>query len=519
MTPTGRLSGLLLPVFSLRSAADVGVGDFGALDAFFGYLRHAEQRMLMLLPLLPTAPGDSSPYATRSAFGLNPLFIHLAWLPEGVSFTDAEKKAIEEARAAPTVRYDLVTPVKAAALERAFAAFEHQGPTARSREFDEWAKANRGWLEGFTLYQALSEAFTHKPWWEWPAGLATRDPVAIDVARQEHKRRMRYHAWLQWVAQTQWNKVRGQAKARGVRLCGDEPFIIATDSADTWCWPQYLRRDAKLGVPPDDFSTEGQDWGLPWFDFEALEASGDTWLKARAKAAAATYDVRRIDHAIGYFRQFIRDEQSPRGRFVPADEAAQQTRGERSFRILSEGTSIVAEDLGVIPRFVRDTLARLKLPGYHVMRWSREDGVYRDPRHYPEISLVTTGTHDTETLKAWWENAQAWEKDAVCRTWPELSRFTPPPPFSPELHEALLRAALNAQSAWCILPWQDLFAENERINTPGTVGPQNWGYRMKVEVEELLTHQDTVRVAEWLARLTREGRRAPPLAEAPRPAP
>ncbi len=509
MTPTGRLSGLLQPVFSLRSAADVGVGDFGALDAFFKYLRYAEQRMLMVLPLLPTAPGDSSPYSTRSAFGLNPLFIHLAWLPEGVSFTDTEKKAIEEAKASPTVRYDLVAPVKTAALERAFATFEHQGPSARNREFEEWTLAQRGWVEGFALYQAISEAFSRKPWWEWPKGLATREPVALDIARHEHKRRVRYHTWLQWVAQSQWNKVRAQAKARGVFLCGDEPFIIGMDSSDCWCWPQYLRRDAKLGVPPDDFSADGQDWGLPWFDFEALEKAGDGWLKARAKAAAATYDVRRIDHAIGYFRQYIRDEATPRGRFVPSDEAAQQARGERSFRILSEGASIVAEDLGVIPRFARDTLARLKLPGYHVMRWSREDGVYRDPRHYAEVSLVTTGTHDTETLHAWWLNAQQWEREAVCRTWPELKRFSSPPAFGPELHEALLRAALNAQSGWCILPWQDVFAETERVNTPGTVSPNNWSYRMRVDVEELLTREETVRVADWLARLTREGRRSP----------
>jgi 4-alpha-glucanotransferase len=231
-------------------------------------------------------------------------------------------------------------------------------------------------------------------------------------------------------------------------------------------------------------------------------------LKARAKKAASYYDLRRIDHAIGYFRQYIRDEQTPRGRFVPSEMHEQQARGERNFRLLSEGAGIVAEDLGVIPRFARDTLAKLGLPGYQVMRWSREDGVYRDPRHYPEVSLVTTGTHDTDTLRGWWATTQPWERDAVCRTWPELSKFNPPPhEFNHELHEALLRAALNAQSAWCVLPWQDIFGEAERVNTPGTVGNHNWTYRMRLEVEQLTTNPETRRVAEWLARLTREGRR------------
>jgi 4-alpha-glucanotransferase len=504
-----RLSGVLQPLFSLRSQSDVGVGDFGGLEAFFGYLQRAGQKMLMLLPLLPTAPGDTSPYGTRSAFGLNPLYIHLGWLPEGVAFTDAERRLIEEARASPVVRYDLVFRVKEAALERAFATFEARGVSARGRDFEAWSQANRGWVENYALYAAVSEAFNRKPWWEWPPGLSGRDPVALEVARKEHAPRIRYHTWLQWVAETQWSAVRAQARAAGILLCGDEPFIIGMDSADCWAFPRHLRRDAMLGVPPDDFSVDGQDWGLPWFDFEALERDHDVWLRARAKAAAATYDVRRIDHAIGYFRQYIRDAQTPRGRFVPADEGAQQARGERNFQLLSEGAGIVAEDLGVIPRFARDTLARLSLPGYQVMRWSREDGVYRDPRHYPEVSLVTTGTHDTETVRAWWEGAPDWERQAVCHTWPELWRFSPPPTaFGPDLHEAMLRAALNAQSAWCILPWQDIFGEAERVNTPGTVGPHNWSYRMRTEVEVLPSRDDTRRVAEWLGRLTREGRRA-----------
>lgn len=511
MTPLpGRLSGILQPVFSLRSAHDVGVGDFEAFDGLFAWLQQAGQRMVMVLPLLPTTPGDPSPYSTRSAFGLNPLFIHLGWLPEGVAFTDAEKQAIDEARRSPRVRYELVFPVKTAALERAFAAFEGQGVTsARARAFAAWCEGQREWLDGFGLYAALSEAHGQQPWWEWPAGLAAREPKALEAAREKHARRVRYHQWLQWVAAEQWQRVRAQAKARGLVVCGDEPFIIGQDSADCWAFPKYLRRDARLGVPPDDFSVDGQDWGLPWFDFDALAKDGDAWLKRRARHAAATYDVRRIDHAIGYFRQYLRDELTPKGRFVPADEPAQQARGEKNFRLLSEGAGIVAEDLGVIPRFARDTLAKLGLPGYQVMRWSREDGVYRDPRHYPEVSLVTTGTHDTETLRTWWEGAADWERETVCRVWPELSGFqpSPPPAFTPEVHEALLRAALNAQSKWCILPWQDAFGEAERTNTPGTMGPENWSYRMRPEVQALATDEEAQRVAAWLARLTKEGHR------------
>ena len=133
----------------------------------------------------------------------------------------------------------------------------------------------------------------------------------------------------------------------------------------------------------------------------------------------------------------------------------------------------------------------------------------RDPRHYPQTSLVTTGTHDTETLRGWWETTNDWEREMACRTWPELTTFAPPPKeWSFELHEALLRAALNAQSVTCIFPWQDVFGEAERTNTPGTMGDHNWAYRMKPEVQQLATDEALQRTANWLTRLSHEGRRA-----------
>lgn len=495
----------MLPLFSFRSQSDAGIGDFGSFGGMFEWLRAAKQRLLMILPLLPTAPGDPSPYSTRSAFGLNPLFIDLSQLPGANDFTPEERASLETARASSRVEYGRVFPLKAAALERAFAWFEkkgHPGP------FDTFRKEQRDWLETFALFVSISESQQHKPWWEWPEGLAKRHPKALEEAAKQFDRRIRFHAWLQWVADTQWKKVRRQAKASGVLLCGDEPFIIGKDSADAWAYPHLLRCDGRLGVPPDDFSADGQDWGLPWFDFDAMEREGYRWLRTRAKTAAAYFDVRRVDHAIGYFRQYIRDEQTPRGRFIPQGEEAQRALGEKHFRLLSEGAGIVAEDLGVMTPFVRKTLDELQLPGYRVMRWAREDGVYANPRQYPAVSLVTTGTHDTETMREWWQNAQQWEREAVCRTFPELHRFSPPGAgWSNELQEALLAAAENASSNLCIIPWGDLFGETTRVNLPGTMGDHNWSYRMRTSVESLLQEPETRQAAEQLAKLTVAGGR------------
>jgi 4-alpha-glucanotransferase len=516
MHSSDRLSGILLPLFSVRSRTDFGIGDFGSLGGFFAWLRSCKQRLWMSLPLLPTASGDPSPYSTCSAFGLNPLFIDLLPLlhQHRVTLTADEQTRLYDARQSPTIRYDLVVPLKAALLERIYDAVEQQ-PVDPG--FTQFCDEERAWLDSFALFAALSLEQQHRPWWEWGDGLAERKPDALEAAKKRLARPIRFAQWQQWVADTQWRAVRALAKAHGVLVCGDEPFIIGQDSSDVWAHPEVLRRDARLGVPPDEFTADGQDWGLPWFDFEAMGRDEYRWLKFRAARAAAYYDLRRVDHAVGYFRQYIRDPKTPRGRFVPDVEDAQRILGERNFQLLSLAapppaglaSAIIAEDLGVIPRFVHKVLEELQLPGYKVMRWAREDGVYQHPHQYPVESLVTTGTHDTETMREWWANCQHWEREAACRTFPELHRFQPPPAeFTPELHDALLRAALGASSALCVLPWQDVFGEAERVNLPGTMSDKNWSYRMKPEVEDLLSREDTVRTAMWLERLTVEARRS-----------
>jgi 4-alpha-glucanotransferase len=510
MIQPGRISGVLLPLFSLRSRHDFGVGDFGAAKPFMEWLAEAKQKLWMVLPLLPTAPGDSSPYATRCAFGLNPLFIHLRDVPEfaeaggEASLTAAEKADLALARNAQRVRYDKVFPLKWAVLRRAFERFEAQGKGApRAVAFDAFRREQAAWLDAYVLYAALSEEHLQRPWWEWPQGLKERKPDALQAARERLEEKVRFHAWLQWVAHTQWEGVRTAAKACGVYLCGDEPFIVGQDSADSWAHPNQLRRDARLGVPPDDFSATGQDWGLPYFDFQEMEKDNFAWVRARAERSAVYYDVRRADHAVGYFRQYIRDERTPKGRFLPTEERVQQALGERMFGLLGKSAGIIAEDLGVIPPFVRETLDRLGVPGYRVMRWERGPQGYRNPHQYPRSSLVTTGTHDTDTLRQWWEGASDAERAGVAQVYPELHGLRPVPrAFTPQIHEALLAAAENAQSELCVLPWQDVLGTSDRINLPGSVGDANWSYRMERPVEDISNEGTTRAAAERLGRLT-----------------
>src|SRR6516225_6886246 len=337
------LSGVLLPVFSLRSRSDFGIGDFGALPSLFEWMHAARQRMLMMLPLLPTLPGDGSPYATRSAIGLNPYFIDLSRVPEfhelgEAALSEDERAKLERARASPRIRHDLVFPLKRAALRRAFNHFEAQEwktASARAAQFRRYLEEQGSWLDSFSLFCAISDSRGNQAWWEWPEELRTAQTNALAAERERLVSEVLFCGWQQWIAETQWREVRQAARDHQVFLCGDEPFIIAQDSRDSWAHQNILRRDARLGVPPDEFSAVGQDWGLPYFDFEAMKGDEFAWLRARASRTADYYELRRIDHAVGYFRQWIRDEKDPKGRFLPADEGQQRAQGEQLFRLLS----------------------------------------------------------------------------------------------------------------------------------------------------------------------------------------
>src|SRR5262249_22232301 len=146
-------------------------------------------------------------------------------------------------------------------------------------------------------------------------------------------------------------------------------------------------------------------WGLPPCGWPVMAKDDFGWLRSRAARVAALFDGCRVDHVVGYYRMWVRPAEEPAD-YVPEAEADQLTLGERLLGALlaaAEPMQLNAEDLGNVPDFVRDSLARVGIPGYRVLRWEDDDGVFRDPREYPRLSVATTGTHDTSTLATWWE--------------------------------------------------------------------------------------------------------------------
>jgi len=483
--------------------------------------RRAGLDFLLMLPVNELAPsGHHSPYATVSAMAIDPIYLRLADVPDfvaagGVDRLTAEQRAqLEAVRRSPQVDYDAVREVKEAALRIAFARFEHgRGPrhVARAADLAAFMAREAEWLDDYVLFRALRDRFASQPWWEWPDGLAARQPSSLAVARRSLKREVRFHAYLQWLADGQWQAAR---EAAGIRFFGDLPFVVGADSADVWQHQEKFDRELSVGTPPDAFSAEGQDWGLPAYRWDRVEGDDFAWLRARARRGTELFDGYRVDHVIGFYRTYVRDAAGV-GRFTPEDPAAQQALGRKIMQVFqASGAAILAEDLGTVPDFLRESLNELGVPGYKVFRWERawkEHGhPFLDPRGYAALSVTTTGTHDTESLSEWWDAAPIEERAEVLKV-PDLAHagFSPDSPFDARLRDAFLAAIYRSGANLVLLPIQDIFGWRDRINVPGTVGSGNWTWRLPFSVGDLLTRPDAAERATFLQQLAREtGRNA-----------
>lgn len=492
-----RTAGVVLPLFSLRGAEDVGTGTILDLIPFIEWLGRWEQRVVQLLPINETAPAETSPYNTLSVFAIDPEYISATRLTD-VTMSDGAQKCL----ASPAVQRRLrhagvsrrrhrraVHALNRQLLDFGFAQFQRQANPERMRQFDDFCAAQAWWLDDYALFRALKEQFEWRSWDTWPDELRQRDAAALRAAADTLQSCIRFFRYVQWVAAEQWHTVRARARECGVLLKGDLAFVCGRDSADVWAHQDLFDPSSSAGAPPDDFSASGQAWGLPLYDWAAMRRTGYEWWRQRVRHARGLYDIFRVDHLVGLYRTYAMPlcDGGTSG-FVPGDEPAQRQQGNDLMRAILEEAGgaawVVAEDLGTVPPWVRESLTRLGIPGYKVFRWEARDGRYLDPRGYPELSIATTGTHDTDTLAEWWEGLTAAQQAAVVQCLDDHPSGVGDRDAAVIL-PALLRRLYEARSALTILPFQDLFGWRERINLPATVNRRNWTYRLPMPPAEL----------------------------------
>jgi len=538
LNPEKKLAGVLTPVFALRGADDSGIGDTAALKELITWAARQNLGVVQILPINETG-SDNSPYNLLSAMALEPST--LAVTPEALpDLTAADFSEVTARYDLPALRegpvqYGGVKKLKRELLEAAFKNFRSgRADNARRRAFAAFEQKNSGWLSGYALHRALvswhAEGEISRAWPQEHHSPATA-LLWLESLAPASKRQfcdlMHFHAYVQWIAFSQWLSVREHAENEGVALIGDVPVGVSLWSADVWCDPDFFDLKRSSGAPPekvfksDPFTEKwGQNWGFPLYHWEAMARDDFAWWRKRLRLLMSIFHQVRVDHALGFFRIYSfpwRPEDNARfagltpeqaqeltggelPRFIDRDDETDENRefnrqrGVRLFQMLVDEIGphrLIAEDLGEVAPYVRPALQKLEIPGFKIPQWERNWDRLVPGSEYQRLSLATYATHDHPPLKVHWDELFATSKnenkavrDAAIHGMWELMDFCGhpdiklPQPFTPEIHEILLRG-LFASNSWLVVHMiTDLLGTAERFNVPGSIGETNWTQRM-----------------------------------------
>ena len=465
-----RQSGMLVHLTSL--AGPEGIGTLGApAREMADFLHDAGIRVWQMLPVGPTGFG-ASPYQSPSTYAGNPLLIDLTALrDEGILPADAEFAAPAAAR----VDFGTVEQNKTACLQRAYEA----SIGSLKSEVERFAQSKK-WVWPYAQYQALVEV--HGPFHTWPVALR-RYPTDhnAETARELErlKDRVLYHAFVQYLFDRQWTELREYAAKKELSLFGDIPIYVAPGSCDVWQSPQYFQVDHDLnpqrvaGVPPDYFSADGQLWGNPLYRWLRLWAHGYDWWIDRLRGIGERFDIIRIDHFIGFANYYsvAADADNARsGKWV-------KNIGQLFFRQVSKdlpGLHIVAEDLGEVSPRVKKLLKDTGFPGMKVLVFGldSDESNPHHPANITENTVAYTGTHDNDTVLGWYNRIDRKERQNAQNILGMKA--------GDDICDSMIRKVLSSPAFLAVVPIQDwLCLDNEsRMNYPGTVGGNNWRYRM-----------------------------------------
>jgi 4-alpha-glucanotransferase len=474
--PAPRCAGLLLHPTSLPGP--YGIGDLGATAyGWVDALVRAKQTWWQVLPLGPTGYGDS-PYQCFSAFAGNPYLIS----PDALVEDGLLRREDLDAADFPVDRVDFgrVIAFKIGRLARAWENFQAgTAPTLR-HEFDAFCAEQASWLDDFALFMALKDAHGGGSWLGWDRALAEREPAALARAAEKLQAASREHKFRQFLFFRAWRALKAYANARGIRIIGDVPIFVSSDSADVWGHPEFFLLDAHrqpvvvAGVPPDYFSPTGQLWGNPLYNWEALQQADYEWWADRLRATFELVDVVRIDHFRGfeaYWEIRAGERTAERGRWVNGPGAALFEKLEHALGRLP----IIAEDLGVITPEVEQLRDQFHLPGMKILQFAFGGAVENRflPHMYGHDCVVYTGTHDNDTTRGWYVAADEDERDLFRRYVGTDGR---------DVAWEMIRLAHASVADYACVPLQDVLnlGSEARMNFPGRPAG-NWGWRFRRE--------------------------------------
>jgi 4-alpha-glucanotransferase len=473
-----RSSGILMHITSLPSP--FGIGDLGpGAYRFADLLAESGQTRWQVLPLSPTDPVQgNSPYSSPSAFAGNPLVLSPERLVDEGFLTEEDLNSVP-AFASDGVDYAKVIEYKSKLLDLAFERFSRMGERG---EYEGFRYKNSHWLEDFALFTALKKHFKGEVWSDWQPDIRDRKTDALASMRNRLAREIEKQRFAQFLFYREWHSLKAYCNKRGILMVGDIPIYVSYDSVDVWGDSQIFKLDeAKkpthvAGVPPDYFSSTGQLWGNPVYNWKVCKSTGFKWWLRRMEHVLSLYDIVRIDHLRGlvaYWEVPADQKTAVHGAWIDAPSKDFFDTMVKRFPNLP----IIAEDLGLITPDVREVMDRYGFPGMKVLLFAFGDddpGHPYLPHNFAPDFVVYTGTHDNNTARGWFENG------ATPDDRKRLSRYVGHKVDADSVHWELLRLAMASVAETAITPMQDILGlgQEARMNLPGVL-EGHWQWRMR----------------------------------------
>lgn len=472
---------------------DFGCGDISSIKSWLHFFKELNINIIQILPINELPPKTNCPYTSITAFAVDPIYIDILSIEnlspnikKRIKSKDFRNK-IESIKNLNYIDYDEIKSIKYQILWEQYNFFikEFIKTEPKEREkFDKYCFENSWWIDDYAIFRRLKDVYNFSSWENWPEGLRDRKSNDIDKFKKENEFEINFFKYIQWEIDKQFLKLKKILEKNQMHLFGDIPFMVNKESADIWSRKDDFRLDLESGAPPDAFSKEGQKWGIPAPNWNSQISNNFEWWRLKLRKFSQVYDIFRIDHMVGFFRTWVIPINGSKPDFDINEPLEQEERGRKFLSTIIKSTDMlaVAEDLGVIPPFVRKVMKELNVPGYKVMRWEKDENSksYIDPKDYDPISLATTSTHDTEPMKTWWDIIDEKEKNQFLDM---LEYKSIKIPEYIDIKDKVNEKILNSPSRIVISYIPDIIGSNERINTPGTVGNHNWNYRIKLTPE------------------------------------
>ena len=322
-----KVAGTAIPVFSLRSEGSFGVGDFGDLKKLIDWAVSTHQQAIQILPINDTTITntwmDSYPYNSISIYAFHPMYIDLRQLgklkdKEALAFYEEKRK---ELNALPQIDYEAVNNTKRAYLK---SMYQQTGKKVlASAEFKKFFKENEHWLLPYAAFSYLRDQYGTPNFSQWPEHneYHADEIAAMCIPESDCYEEIAFYYYIQYNLHIQLLDAGNYAREKGIIFKGDIPIGISRNSVEAWIEPYYFNMNGKAGAPPDAFSTNGQNWGFPTYNWDVMEKDDYQWWQKRFRKMAEYFTAYRIDHILGFFRIWEIPSHSVHGllgQFVPA---------------------------------------------------------------------------------------------------------------------------------------------------------------------------------------------------------